>query len=158
MQRITDSLSKAAFVCAIAFLAALIPAKSMGQNAAVTDSYVANDRPPDARFKADILVVVAHPDDEVLVTAYLAREVLDNHKRVAVVYGTRGDGGNNEIGPEQALAMGQIRELAPGGTIWEGRLVDAVLSRWRPKAPTYPPEMASFLPSWYWNVRLVVWV
>jgi LmbE family N-acetylglucosaminyl deacetylase len=101
----------AASVCFIALLAALIPAVSMGQNAAITDPYVANDRPPDARLKADMLVVVAHPDDEVLVSAYLAREVLDNRKNVAVVYGTRGDGGNNEIGPEQALAMGQIREL-----------------------------------------------
>lgn len=74
------------------------------------DAYLENDRAPDARFKADILVVVAHPDDETLVTSYLAREIFDEHKSVAVVYGTRGDGGNNEVGPEQALAMGQIRE------------------------------------------------
>lgn len=77
----------------------------------VPDTYSANDRAPDPRLKADILVVVAHPDDETLVSAYLAREINDEHKRVAVVYGTRGDGGNNEIGPEQALAMGQIREF-----------------------------------------------
>lgn len=29
--------------------------------------------PPDERFKADILVVVAHPDDETAVTGYLAK-------------------------------------------------------------------------------------
>lgn len=75
------------------------------------DAYTANDRLPDERLKADILVVVAHPDDETLVSAYLARAINDEHKRVALVYGTHGDGGNNEIGPEQALAMGQIREF-----------------------------------------------
>jgi LmbE family N-acetylglucosaminyl deacetylase len=75
------------------------------------DPYSANNRAPDSRFKADILVVVAHPDDETLVTAYLAREIFDQHKSVAVVYGTRGDGGNNDVGAEQALAMGQIREI-----------------------------------------------
>ena len=75
------------------------------------DSYAVNNRPPDPRFKADILVVVAHPDDETMVTAYLARAIYEQHKRVAVVYGTRGDGGNNDVGPEQALAMGQMREI-----------------------------------------------
>ncbi len=80
-------------------------------NSLPQDAYLANDREPDARMKADILVVVAHPDDEILVSAYLAREINDGHKRVAVVYGTHGDGGNNDVGPEQALAMGQIREF-----------------------------------------------
>ena len=75
------------------------------------DAYSANDRAPDARLKADILVVVAHPDDETLASAYLAREINDEHKRVAIVYGTHGDAGNNEVGPEQASAMGQIREF-----------------------------------------------
>lgn len=76
-----------------------------------TDSYSANNRPGDARFKADILVVVAHPDDEVMVTAYLAREIYDDHKRVAVVYETPGDGGNNDVGPEQAAALGDLRQI-----------------------------------------------
>src|ERR1700753_299133 len=75
------------------------------------DSYLANNRPADPRFKADILVVVAHPDDEVMVTAYLAREIYDNHKRVALVYQTAGDGGNNDVGPEQAAALGNIRQI-----------------------------------------------
>lgn len=75
------------------------------------DAYLANDRAPDPRLKADILVVVAHPDDETLVEAYLARAIYDQHKRVAVVFGTHGEGSINEVGPEQALAMGNIREI-----------------------------------------------
>jgi LmbE family N-acetylglucosaminyl deacetylase len=76
-----------------------------------SDPYLANDRAPDPRFKADILVVVAHADDETMVTSYLAREIFDHHRRVAVVYGTHSDGGNNNIGPEQAFALGDIREI-----------------------------------------------
>jgi LmbE family N-acetylglucosaminyl deacetylase len=64
----------------------------------------------DERYKADILLVVAHPDDEGAATAYLARAI-DEGKRVAVVYGTRGSSGGNEVGTEQALALGAIREI-----------------------------------------------
>ena len=65
---------------------------------------------PDERYKADILLVVAHPDDEGAATPYLAR-ALDDHKRVAVVFGTRGSSGANEAGAEQAAALGAIREI-----------------------------------------------
>jgi LmbE family N-acetylglucosaminyl deacetylase len=65
---------------------------------------------PDERYKADILLVVAHPDDEGAATAYLARAI-DEGKRVAVVYGTRGSSGANEAGAEQAAALGAIREI-----------------------------------------------
>jgi LmbE family N-acetylglucosaminyl deacetylase len=64
----------------------------------------------DDRYKADILLVVAHPDDEGAATPYLAR-ALDEGKRVAVVYGTRGSSGANEAGAEQAAALGDIREI-----------------------------------------------
>ncbi len=64
----------------------------------------------DERFKADILVVVAHPDDEAAVTPYVAR-ALDGHKRIAVVFGTRGSSGSNEAGAEQAAALGEVREI-----------------------------------------------
>ena len=74
------------------------------------DPYLANNRPPDARYKADLLVVVAHPDDEIMAAAYVAREI-DEGKRVAIVWTTRGDGGTNDVGPEQATAMGDIREV-----------------------------------------------
>ena len=65
---------------------------------------------PDERYKADILVVVAHPDDEAAVTPYLAR-ALDEGKRVAVVYGTRGGSGSNQAGAEHAAALADIREI-----------------------------------------------
>ncbi len=73
----------------------------------------------DERYKVDILLVVAHPDDEGAATPYLAR-ALDEGKRVAVVYGTRGSSGANEAGAEQATALGEIREI-------EARRADAVL-------------------------------
>ena len=66
---------------------------------------------PDDRFKADILIVVAHPDDETMVTGYLAKAIYDEHRRVAVIFGTRGDGGGNAMGNEQAAAMGAEREI-----------------------------------------------
>lgn len=65
---------------------------------------------PDERYKTDILLVVAHPDDEGAATPYLAR-ALDEHKRVAVVFGTRGSSGANEAGAEQAAALGAVREI-----------------------------------------------
>src|SRR2546428_13050620 len=34
---------------------------------------------PDERFKADILVIVAHPDDATIGTGWLAQQVLDHH-------------------------------------------------------------------------------
>ncbi len=65
---------------------------------------------PDERYKANILLVVAHPDDEGAATPYLAR-ALDEGKRVAVAFGTRGSSGANEAGTEQAAALGAIREI-----------------------------------------------
>jgi len=65
---------------------------------------------PDERYKVDILLVVAHPDDEGAATPYLAR-ALDEHKRIAVVFGTRGSSGANEAGAEQAAALGTVREI-----------------------------------------------
>lgn len=66
---------------------------------------------PDDRYKADLLLVVAHPDDDVVIGGYLARIALDEHKRVAVVYCTRGDGGGNSVGYEAGAALGQLREI-----------------------------------------------
>lgn len=68
-------------------------------------------RGADERFKADILVVVAHPDDEGAVTPYLARAIYDLHKRVAVVFGTHGGSGANNYGAERAGALTDIREM-----------------------------------------------
>jgi LmbE family N-acetylglucosaminyl deacetylase len=66
---------------------------------------------PDSRYKADILVIVAHPDDETEITGYLARAIYDEHKRVAVLFGTRGNAGGNAMGYEQAAALGAEREI-----------------------------------------------
>ncbi|MGI9075560.1 MAG: PIG-L family deacetylase [Bryobacteraceae bacterium] len=66
---------------------------------------------PDQRFKADLLVVVAHPDDETEIGAYMARAIFDEKKRIAVVFGTRGNEGGNAEGQEQAAALGTIREI-----------------------------------------------
>ena len=64
---------------------------------------------PDDRLKADVLLVVAHPDDETGVSAYLA-QLLDQHKRVAAVYLTHGEAGHNNMGPERATSLGAVRE------------------------------------------------
>jgi len=67
--------------------------------------------PPDARYKADILVVIAHPDDDTDATNYLSRAVLDEGKRVAVVFSTRGNSGANVVGMEQSKALSDVREM-----------------------------------------------
>ncbi|HET7212195.1 MAG TPA: PIG-L family deacetylase [Terriglobia bacterium] len=66
---------------------------------------------PDARYKADILVMVAHPDDESEIASYLAREAVDGHKRIAVVFGTCGNSGGNTVGYEQAASLCAVREI-----------------------------------------------
>lgn len=75
------------------------------------DPYSANNRAPDPRYKTDILVVVAHAADEILLTSYLAREVFDEGKKVAVVYATASVASYNGFGSEQAGALGKIREM-----------------------------------------------
>jgi LmbE family N-acetylglucosaminyl deacetylase len=64
----------------------------------------------DERYKADILLVVAHPDDEGGATPYLARAIYDEHKRVAVVFTTRGGSGGNDYSREHGPALADIRE------------------------------------------------
>ena len=64
----------------------------------------------DERYKADILLVVAHPDDEAGGTMYLAK-AMDEGRRVAVVFCTRGGSGSNQAGPEQAAALADEREI-----------------------------------------------
>ena len=64
----------------------------------------------DARFKADVLLIVAHPDDETGVSAYLA-QLLDQGKKVAAVYLTHGEAGHNNMGRERGPALGTVREM-----------------------------------------------
>jgi LmbE family N-acetylglucosaminyl deacetylase len=65
--------------------------------------------PPDNRLKADILLIVAHPDDETGASAYLAK-LLDQHERIEVVYLTHGEAGHNNMGPERGPSLGAVRE------------------------------------------------
>jgi LmbE family N-acetylglucosaminyl deacetylase len=66
---------------------------------------------PDERYKVDILVVVAHPDDEGFFTPYLARAINDLHKRVAVVFATRGGSGGDHFARERGPALANAREI-----------------------------------------------
>ena len=66
---------------------------------------------PDERYKADILVVVAHPDDDTAAATYLSKAVLDEGRRVAVVFTTRGNSGPNAVGMEQSKALSDVREM-----------------------------------------------
>jgi LmbE family N-acetylglucosaminyl deacetylase len=99
MKRLFRSLSLISWILIIPFIRIV-----MAQQPATTP-------PPDDRFKADILVVVAHPDDESIIAGYLAKASLDEHKRIAVVFTTRGDAGQNLVGYEQAASLAEIREM-----------------------------------------------
>jgi LmbE family N-acetylglucosaminyl deacetylase len=60
-----------------------------------------------ARVTTRILYITAHPDDEsAAVLTYLARGL---HADVALLSVTRGEGGQNDLGPEQAPQLGMIR-------------------------------------------------
>jgi LmbE family N-acetylglucosaminyl deacetylase len=60
-----------------------------------------------ARITTRILYITAHPDDESgPVLTYLARGL---HADVALLSVTRGEGGQNDLGPEQAPQLGLIR-------------------------------------------------
>lgn len=66
---------------------------------------------PDDRYKADILLVVAHPDDDTGILNYITHASLDEHKRIAVIFSTRGNSGGNAAGMEQSKAMSDEREM-----------------------------------------------
>jgi LmbE family N-acetylglucosaminyl deacetylase len=65
---------------------------------------------PDDRFKADLLLIVAHPDDESGVSGYLA-QLLDQGKKVEAVYITHGEAGHNNMGSERGPSLGLVREM-----------------------------------------------
>jgi LmbE family N-acetylglucosaminyl deacetylase len=88
----------------VAVLLFASPARSLAQTSQLIHG-------PDERVKADILVVVAHPDDEGAVTPYLARAIYDLHKRVAVVFATSGGSGGNDYTREHGPALANIREM-----------------------------------------------
>lgn len=78
------------------------PAPGTGQGLAETVEAIDS-----ARVTTRILYVTAHPDDEsATLLTYLARGL---HADVALLTLTRGEGGQNDLGPEQAPQLGLIR-------------------------------------------------
>jgi len=91
----------AAFLAASA-LAQFAPAPGTGPGLPETIEAIES-----ARITTRILFVTAHPDDESAATlTYLARGL---HADVALLTLTRGEGGQNDLGPEQAPQLGLIR-------------------------------------------------
>ncbi len=64
----------------------------------------------DSRFKCDVLLIVAHPDDETAISSYLARLSLDAGKRIGEAVVTRGTSAPNGHGSENGRAMGMVRD------------------------------------------------
>ena len=86
-----------------AFAAAQFP-PAPGSGPGIAETIEAIDS---ARITTRILYVTAHPDDEsAAVLTYLARGL---HADVALLSITRGEGGQNALGPEQAPQLGLIR-------------------------------------------------
>ena len=114
----------APIIRSVAFLSLIIPQAGVAQSGSSTPQTAASavsghqqlalappSPVPEDRFKVDILLVVAHPDDETEVSAYLAKAMDEDHRRVGVIFGTRGDGGGNEMGYAQAASLGAEREI-----------------------------------------------
>src|SRR5260370_23471067 len=68
------------------------------------------DTPNQEMLKTDLLVVTAHPDDESMMGATMARYA-DQDKVVALVTCTHGEGGGNGTGKESGAALGAVREV-----------------------------------------------
>ena len=81
-----------------------------------TASFVrAQDTAPAAKqgaelLKTDIMAVFAHPDDETGMAATLVHYARGRHAVVANIYCTRGEGGGNMVGTQEAAALGILRE------------------------------------------------
>ncbi len=61
------------------------------------------------RVRCDLLVIVAHPDDEGVVAPLIAREALESAKRVGMVYLTDGRNGTNRAGSLAGRSFGIVR-------------------------------------------------
>jgi LmbE family N-acetylglucosaminyl deacetylase len=86
------------------------------------------------RTTASVLVVGAHPDDED--SFFIARLARGDHARVGYLSLTRGEGGQNAIGPELFEALGVIRteellqaRTLDGGEQFFGREIDFGFSK-----------------------------
>lgn len=111
MRRFIFFLSLAVAGLVGAGLSAFLPAPALaqfppapGNGPGLAETIEAIDR---ARVTTRILYITAHPDDESSsVLTYLARGL---HTDVALLTLTRGEGGQNDLGPEQAPQLGLIR-------------------------------------------------
>ena len=108
----TIRVLSAHMAAAVLAVAAVTPSLSSAQSPQKAAPEKAPDLPrPDDRYKADILLIVAHPDDDTGVLNYITRASLDEDKRVAVVFSTRGNSGGNAAGMEQSKALSDEREM-----------------------------------------------
>lgn len=102
-----------------------------------------------------VLYVAAHPDDEnTRLIAYLANET---KARVAYLSLTRGDGGQNLIGPELGIGLGQIRTQE----LLQARMTDGGVQYFtRAKDFGYSKNPSETLQNWNKETILsdVVWV
>ena len=104
MKRLIFWVTTALLVCAVArgLRAQFPPAPGTGPGLPETIEAIDS-----ARVTTRILYVAAHPDDEsAAILTYLARGL---HADVALLTLTRGEGGQNDLGPEQAPQLGLIR-------------------------------------------------
>ncbi len=130
----TDSKKKFAFVVLLMSVAAVwapkAPVQAQGPSPYGSGQAGANGQSlPEvieaiekARVTTRILYVTAHPDDEPgALLAYLARGL---HADVALLALTRGEGGQNALGPEQAPQLGVLRteELMNATRVYGTRL------------------------------------
>jgi LmbE family N-acetylglucosaminyl deacetylase len=107
--RVSKKSGVSIFLSAILF--AFVPHRALAQfppapgtGPGLAETVEAIDR---ARVTTRILYITAHPDDEsATLLTYLARGL---HADVALLTLTRGEGGQNDLGPEQAPQLGLIR-------------------------------------------------
>jgi LmbE family N-acetylglucosaminyl deacetylase len=114
MHQVAPKLTTFSLTAAIAIgLAAAAPSLTHAQDAQSSSNVLTAPKlpKPDDRYKADILLIVAHPDDDTGILNYITRASLDEHKRVAVIFSTRGNSGGNAAGMEQSKAMSDEREM-----------------------------------------------
>jgi len=103
LQRASILLGAALTLCAPQRVAGQFP-PAPGTGPGLAETVEAIDS---ARVTTRVLYVTAHPDDESgAVLTYLARGL---HADVALLSLTRGEGGQNDLGPEQAPQLGLIR-------------------------------------------------
>jgi LmbE family N-acetylglucosaminyl deacetylase len=95
---------KLALLSAAIFLASLAPARGQRELSGAADIELRLEK---LNILGSVLMIAAHPDDEN--TALLAYFARGRKLRTAYLSATRGEGGQNLIGPEQGDLLGLIR-------------------------------------------------